>query len=84
MALISQFSCPIELAGPGISPSKVKNIVAPMSEPAIDPITTRPKPFIGLNQLKTRSLNDGEETSPVRVIILKPQRQRILLLRIYR
>ena len=84
MALISHFSWTIELAGPGISPSKVKNIVAPMSEPAIDPITTRPKPFIGLNQLKTRSLKDGEETSPIRVIILKPQRQRILLLRIYR
>ena len=84
MALISQCSCPIELAGPGISPSKVKNIVAPMSEPAIDPITTRPKPFIGLNQLKTGSLKDGEETSLIRVIILKPQRQRILLLRIYR
>jgi len=84
MALISHFSWTIELAGPVISPSKAKNIVAPMSEPAIDPITTRPEPFIGLNQLKTGSLKDGEETSLIRVIILKPQRQRILLFRICR
>jgi len=83
MALISHCSCSIELAGPGISPSKVKNIDAPMSEQAIDPIATRPEPFIGLNQLKTRSLKDGEETSPIRVIILKSQRQRILFLRIF-
>ena len=70
MVCISHLSCPIELAKPGISPSKVKNIAAPMSEPAIDPITTRSKPFIGLNQLKLRSLRVDEETSPIWVMIL--------------